>query len=668
MIDFEKRTQKLRDLLNEYAYEYYSLDNPSVDDAVYDTLMTELKSLEEKHPELITADSPTQRIGHKLSGGFQKITHQHRMMSLDDVFDESEVEAWITRISKLDPAVQSASFWGDVKMDGLACSVVYVDGKLQYAATRGDGTTGEDVTANVRTIPTVPLVLRGQTNFSKGRTEIRGEIVLYKSEFEKLNSQLASTGEKTYANPRNLAAGTIRQLDPSVVAQRKLTFRAYDILREDPSETPSQEFTYKTARSLGFLINPQAKLLKNTDEIHNFADTWKDDRENLDFNTDGLVIKINDRRLYRKLGFVGKNPRGAIALKYPAEQASTIVKDIFISVGRTGSATPVAILEPVVIAGSTVQMATLHNETEVLRKDIRIGDTVVVQKAGDIIPEVVSPIESLRTGKEIAFKMPSICPECGTKLVKERQDEKVWRCPNNACPARVSNLLKHFASKGALDIDGMGEKNVQLLLEKQLVNTPADMYQLKKQDLLELDRFAEKSANNLIESIAAKRTPPLHRFLYGLGIRHVGTQTAVDLANNFLSLESIASASYDELLGVDGVGMIVAESIIAWFADPTNQQLLESFKQQGVWPEVVASSSGRLNGKTFVVTGSLDSMGRDEAAERIRSLGGTFQSSVGKGTDYLVAGNNVGTSKLEKAQKLGVEIIDEAKLASMLDL
>lgn len=663
-----ERATKLREQLNELAYQYYVLDDPSVPDSVYDSLMAELKSIESRHPELVVADSPTQRVGGKLKQGFAKITHSRRMLSLNDVFDSSEVSDWIARIAKLDPRVHDTSFWADLKMDGLACSLIYQDGLLLYAATRGDGSVGEDVTSNVKTIATVPLRIRCHSLFTKGRTEVRGEIVMYRKEFDRINSELQKAGQKAYANPRNLAAGTIRQLDPAVVASRELTFRAYDIYPESDDDILTQEQAYKTAKELGFLTNSQATLLKNVTEIEEFAEKWRTTRERLDFNTDGLVIKVNDRQLYESLGVVGKNPRGAIALKYPAEQATTKVKDIFISVGRTGSATPVAMLAPVVIAGSTVQMATLHNEGEVRRKDIRIGDTVVVQKAGDIIPEIVRPLAELRNGTEIAFTMPSICPDCGTKLVKEKANEAVWRCPNTACPARSRNLLRHFASKSALDIEGMGEKNVQLLLERGLIATPADMYRLKKEELVTLERFADKSAENLVAAIQGKKTPPLHRLLYGLGIRHVGTQTAVDLANYFTSLEKIASATYEELTAVDGVGMIVAESIIAWFADPANRELLDDFNTLGVRPQSTISRSNRLEGLSFVVTGTLETMDREEASERVRSLGGTFQSSVGKSTTYLVAGANVGAGKLEKANELGVEVINETKFLELLDV
>jgi DNA ligase (NAD+) len=660
-----KRLGALKDQLNKYSYQYHVLDKPSVSDAVYDSLFAELKKIENKYPNLVTTDSPTQRVGGKLLKGFIKVKHANRMLSLNDVFDESDIKAWINRIAKIDPAVSRAAFWGDIKMDGLACALIYQNGVLTKAITRGDGYVGEDITSNVRTISSVPLRLIDDNDFCKGRTEIRGEIVMYKKDFEQLNAKIAKTQEKSYANPRNLAAGTIRQLDPKVTASRKLYFRAYDILRDKISETPTQEFVYKKIHKLGFLVNKQAKTLKDYKEIIQFANTWREKREGLSFNTDGLVIKINNRELYDKLGVVGKNPRGAIAFKYPPEQATTKLKDIFISIGRTGSATPVAILEPVVVDGSTVQMATLHNADEIKRKGVFIGDTVVVHKAGDVIPEVVEPIKNLRSGKERKFIMPTHCPECNTKLIKPAK-EVVWRCPNSACPSRAYKQIQHFASRGALDIEGLGEKNVLLLLKNNLIQDPADLYSLKEEQLTKLERFAQLSAQNLIKAIVAKKNPPLHRFIFALGIRHIGAQTAIDLANKFGSLENIQKANLEELNNIDGVGVIVAESITAWFGEELNQDLLQKFTKNGVKPKQVKNTGGPLKNKSFVITGSLEAMSRDEAADKIRKLGGTFQSSVGKGTTYLVVGKNVGESKLSKAKKLGVKRLSENQLFKML--
>lgn len=668
--DAVARMAVLKKQLEKYWYEYYVLDQPTVDDSVYDGLIGELKSIEAAHPELVTPDSPTQRVGGRVLKGFASVTHQKRMISINDVFNESDVDAWITRTKKLLPPQTVISFFGDVKKDGLACSIVYVDGLFTQAVTRGDGLVGEDVTENVRTIRSVPLKLRStaQTeSFLRGRTEVRGEIVMFKRDFELLNKQRELDSQPLFANPRNTAAGTIRQLDSGLVAKRKLHFLAYDLLRDNESDIPTNHDAYRLLKELGFSGGEYAKDLADVRAIHAFSQYWETKRHDLPYNTDGLVIKINDRAVYERLGVVGKNPRGAIAYKYPAEQSTTRVKDIFISIGRTGAATPVAMLDPVIVAGSTVQMATLHNEGEIARKDIRIGDTVVVRKAGDIIPEVVEPLTDMRTGSEKVFVMPDRCPECQTELTKLKADEAVWRCPNMFCPARNQRHIEHFASKGALDIEGMGQKNVEALLNAGLIKDQADIYSLTVHQLKELDRFAEVSAHKLVEAIQAKKHPTLARFIFGLGIRHVGAQTAIDLANHFRTLDAISAATIDQLSEVEGVGEVVAEAIVVWFADPLNQKLLQKFIAQGVEPAAVDTVGGPLMGKNFVVTGTLATMGREQAAERIRSLGGTFQSSVGKDTDYLVVGANVGASKLIKASKLGTKQITESDLIAMLN-
>lgn len=665
----EERIAKLRELINDYRYHYHVLDESIMSEAAADSLKHELTQLETEYPDLITPDSPTQRVAGAPLPGFKRLEHSSRMLSLNDVFDEAELRAWQERITKLLPAGIELEYFTDIKMDGFACALVYQDGVFQQAITRGDGFVGEDVTANVRTMESVPLRLRTDKKHQKflsGRTEIRGEIVMYKDDFARLNEQRAAEGKPLFANPRNTAAGTIRQLDPKLVAERPLRFHGYDLQRDNSRDVPTYAFAYETLRALGFVANPQAEVFKHLDDVKKFADKWEDKRRDLPFNTDGLVVKINDRELYGRLGVVGKAPRGAVAYKYAAEQATTKVKDIFVSIGRTGAATPVAMLEPVVVAGSTVQMATLHNESEVARKDIRIGDTIIVHKAGDIIPEVVEPLVKLRDGSEKPFQMPTHCPECGTKLVKLKAEDAVWRCPNEACPSRAYKRIEHFASKAALDIEGLGEKNVIALLQAELINDPADIYKLTAEQVIKLDRFAEVSANKLVDAIQAKKNPPLHRFVYGLGIRHIGTQTATDLANHFRQLEAVAAATIDELAEVEGVGDIVAESVVEWFSEPRNQKLLEKFKSLGVWPEEVKKVGGPLSGLRFVVTGSLDSMGRQEAAEKIQALGGTFQSSVGKDTDYLVVGGNVGASKLAKAAKLGTKQIDEAEFLKLI--
>ena len=662
------RVRELRDLLNKYSYEYYVNDKPSVSDAIYDSLMDELKKIESSNPELITIDSPTQRVGNKLLDGFQKVRHQRRMVSLNDVFDKSEIEAWIKRTDKLMPG-QRHEFFTDIKMDGLACALIYVNGVLAQAVTRGDSFVGEDVTNNVRTIKNVPLRLHeapGFEQFLRGRTEIRGEIVMLKRDFEELNKKQKALGQPEFANPRNLAAGTIRQLDPALVAARPLHFRGYDVLRDDDSEIPTNSFAYDTLTALGITCNRQASVFTNLADIMNFVNDWDEKRHDLPFNTDGLVIKINDRALYNSLGMVGKNPRGAVAYKYAAEEATTIVRDIVISIGRTGAATPVAVFDPVVVAGTTVQHASLHNADEIARLDVRRGDTVVIFKAGDIIPQVQNVLKELRPDNSQLIDYPAELKRQYPELEFVRPEgEAVYRVKGLTGPLILKRALAHFASKGALDIDTLGEKNVEALVDAGLVRDLADIYLLEKKQLLALERFAEISAQKLITAIADKKHPNLERFLYGLGIRHIGAQTAIDLANHFESIERLALATIDELRKVDGVGEIVAESVVAWFADEDNMKLLQKFADLGVAPQF-NKKSGRLVGQSFVITGTLQSMGRDAAADNIRELGGTFQTAVAKDTTYLVAGGKVGASKLKKAEQYGTKIINEQEFLAII--
>ena len=664
------RLDEIKKLLNQYSYEYYVLDQPSVSDAVYDSLMAELKKIEVEHPEWITLDSPTQRVGNKLLDGFQKVRHQRRMVSLNDVFDKSEIEAWIKRTDKLMPG-RRHEFFTDIKMDGLACALIYIDGVLAQAVTRGDSFVGEDVTNNVRTIRNIPLRLReapGFEQFLRGRTEIRGEIVMLKRDFAELNEKQKTAGQPEFANPRNLAAGTIRQLDPALVATRPLHFRGYDVLRDDESEVPTNSFAYEALTALGITCNRQASVFTNLADVMNFVNYWDEKRHDLPFNTDGLVIKINDRALYDSLGMVGKNPRGAVAYKYAAEEATTIVRDIVISIGRTGAATPVAVFDPVVVAGTTVQHASLHNADEIARLDVRRGDTVVIFKAGDIIPQVENVLKDLRPADSQPIDYPAELKHQYPELEFVRPvGEAVYRAKGLNGPLILKRALAHFASKSALDIDTLGEKNVEALVDAGLMQDLADIYLLKKEQLLELDRFAEISAQKLIDAIAAKKQPALERFLYGLGIRHIGAQTAIDLANHFESIENLSRAMIDDLRQVDGVGEIVAESIVAWFADEDNVKLLEKFTALGVMPQF-SKKSGQLLGQSFVITGTLQSMGRDAAAEKIRALGGTFQTAVAKDTTYLVAGGKVGASKLKKAEQRGTKIINEQELLDLLKI
>jgi DNA ligase (NAD+) len=605
-------------------------------------------------------------VGNELLDEFKKVTHSSRMLSLNDVFSVSDVEDWVKRMDKLMPG-KTHEYFADIKMDGLGCALVYHDGVFVQAITRGDSYVGEDVTNSVRTIKNVPLELRGDSIFTKGRTEIRGEIVIYKKEFAALNKKRKEAGEPEFANPRNLAAGTIRQLDPRLVAERPLAFRAYDLLRENPEEVPTNSYAYETLRELGVSSNKEASVFTALEDVMAFVDHWATAREELPYQTDGLVIKVNDRKLFTEMGIVGKQPRAAVAYKYPAEEATTVVKDIVISIGRTGAATPVAVFDPVVVAGTTVQHASLHNADEIARKDVRIGDTVVIYKAGDIIPQVERVILELRPKTTLPYVYENELRRQYPELEFERKGEDVvYRVKGLSGPIILKRSVEHFASRGALDIDGLGEKNVVALVDAGYVKDLADVYLVTKQQLLELERFAELSAQNLIDAIADKKQPQLEKFIFGLGIRHVGAQTAIDLANHYGSIDKLAHATIDELRMVNGIGEVVAESIIAWFSDEDNVELLEKFRSCGVEPVYESKTDGPLAGKSFVITGSLVSMSRDIAAEKIRALGGTFQTSVGQGTTYLVMGEKAGASKATKARALGTEVIDERALQSLL--
>ncbi|MBI3494673.1 NAD-dependent DNA ligase LigA [Candidatus Saccharibacteria bacterium] len=662
-----QRHEDIKKQLNQWAYDYYVLDKPSVDDAVYDGLFAELKKLESDNPDLISPDSPTQRVGGQPAKGFEKFTHKSRMMSMQDCFGDDDAKAWLSRIQKLDERVASSQFWVDSKKDGLACALHYQDGVLVRAVTRGDGTIGEVVTGNVKTIPNVPLRLYGDHEFTTGHTEIRGEIIMNKTDFEKLNNKQQAAGKPVYANPRNLAAGTIRQLDPRLVAERPLRFHGYDLLREDKSEVPTNELAYATMKQLGFTIDKDAHLEKDFEGVLKYAQKFEAGRNNLSYHTDGLVVKINDRQLVDDLGVVGKNPRGTIAYKYPAETTTTVVEDIVISIGRTGAATPVAVFKPVNLAGTTVQHASLHNADEIARKDVRIGDTVIIFKAGEIIPQVEGVIEKLRPSSAKGFDFVGELKRQYPELEFIRPEgEAVYRVKGVTGPILLKRAVQHFASKGALDIDTLGEKNVVALVDAGFVKDLADIYLLTKEQLLGLDRFAEISAQKLVDAIAEKKQPELPRFIFGIGIRHVGAQTAIDLSHAFKSVQGLQSASIDELKAVDGVGEIVAESIAAWFADADNIKLIEKFAELGVKPKYQDTSGGKLEGQSFVITGGLESMSRDEAADKIRALGGTFQTSVAKDTTYLVAGGKVGASKLQKASEYGTKVIDEKTLMGII--
>lgn len=667
-VEAAKRIQGLSKVINDYRYHYHVLDESTMSEAAADSLKHELSQLEEQFPDLITPDSPTQRVAGQALDKFSKVTHQTRMISLADVFNRDEVSSWIERMHKVDVNIQD-EFLCDIKMDGLACSLVYQDGQLVQAVTRGDGLVGEDVTMNVRTIENVPLALRENQKFAhflRGRTEIRGEIVMFRKDFAELNERQRKSGKPEFANPRNLAAGTIRQLDPRLVAKRKLHFVGYDIIRDDLSDTPTIAFGYNMMLELGISTSRQTQVTHGLDEAMAYIDHLNRIRDNLPFNTDGAVIKLNDRIKFESLGIVGKTPRAAVAYKFPAEEATTVVRDIVISVGRTGAATPVAVFDPVQVAGTTVQHASLHNADEIARKDVRIGDTVIIFKAGDIIPQVQSVVLKLRPKAAEKFDYRAALYEQYPELEFERPDgEAIYRVKGLNGDLILKRSVEYYASKSALDIDTLGEKNVVALVDAGLVRDVADIYKLTVADLLKLDRFAEISARKLVDAINDKKNPPLEKFILGIGIRHVGAQTAIDLANKFQSMSALENASIEQLEEIDGIGKIVAESVVAWFADEDNLALLRKFTVLGVVPHF-QKKSDKLAGASFVVTGTLESMSRDEAAEKIRNLGGTFQTAVSKDTTYLVAGGKVGASKLKKAEQYGTKIINEQEMSQML--
>lgn len=655
--DVRERVDKLRALINDYRYHYHVLDESIMSEAAADSLKHELSQLEEKYPELITPDSPTQRVAGQALDKFKKVAHAERMISLADVFSEDEVREWLDRIAKL--GAINPELFVDIKMDGLAMALIYEDGLLKQAVTRGDGKVGEDVTMNVRTIENVPLSIA-----QKEHTEVRGEVVIFKADFEKLNEAQRAAGKPEFANPRNLAAGSIRQLDPKIAASRPLKFMAYDMVSPN---LPKNSEVYERLQKLGFRISGQQHIYNNLRDTMDFINSLNETRQNLPFGTDGAVIKVNDRKVYQALGIVGKTPRAAIAFKYPAEEVATTVKDIVISIGRTGAATPVAVFDPVQVAGSTVRHASLHNADEIARLDIRIGDTVIIYKAGDIIPQVNRVLTELRPSDSKPFDYIEALHEQYPELEFERPaGEVVYRVKGSNAGEMLKRAVEYYASKPALNIEGLGEKNVVALIDAGLVGSIADLYTLTAGQVEALDRFAEISAHKLVDNIQASKNPPLARFITAIGIRHIGSQTAIDLAAHFKSFDALRDATESELIEMPGIGKIVAESILAFFADEDNLALLDKLKELGVEPVYQDTSNGKLNGLSFVVTGTLDSMGRDAAAEKIRALGGEFHSSVVKTTTYLVAGHNTGKSKLEKAAKYGTEVIDEEKFLELL--
>ena len=653
----KERIEKLRELINDYRYHYHVLDQSIMSESAADSLKHELTLLEEAFPELITPDSPTQRVAGKPLDKFQKVTHQSRMISLADVFSESEVRDWVARNYKLVSPDTKFTYFTDIKMDGLAMSLHYRQGILEQAVTRGDGLVGEDVTMNVRTIANVPLKLKGDPKEIPEEVEVRGEVIIFKDDFAKINQRQIGKKEKTFANPRNLAAGSIRQLDPKVAASRPLRFMAYDLVTPNLA---TNQLAYQTIRKFGFQTSMQDRTFDSLDqviaEIHHLGEI----RASLPFGTDGMVIKINDRKIYQELGIIGKTPRAAVAYKYPAEEATTKVRDIVISIGRTGAATPVAIFDPVEVAGSIVRHATLHNADEIDRLGLRIGDTVIIYKAGDIIPQIKEVLTTLRSEDSVEFNYEEALKSQYPELEFERPaGEVVYRVKGLDSNLILKRSIEYYASKPALNIEGLGEKNVNLLVDSKLVNNLSDLYRLDVAQIAKLDRFGELSAKKLIDAIEKSKLMPLSKFITALGIRHVGVQTSILLANYFKTLDALVDATADDLLSIPDIGQVVAESILAYFADEDNLAQLKMMQELGVKPYFEDKSGQPLAGKSYVVSGTLSSMGREEAEEKLRALGATVTGSVTKTTTALIVGEKPGASKTTKAEKLGIPVLQE---------
>ncbi len=661
------RVEKLREIINQHNYQYYVLNDPAVPDAEYDRLMQELISLEKENPELVTKDSPTQRVGAIPLDSFTEVKHAMPMLSLNNAFDEEEMASFDRRVRETLEQDQ-IKYVGETKFDGLAVSLLYEDGVLTQAATRGDGTTGEDVTQNARTIWGIPLSL--QSEIIPKRIEVRGEIYMTHQAFDKLNEKRSAKKEKIFVNPRNAAAGSMRQLDSRITADRELSFFAYSVGQIEgdmwsPEITCHSEMLTRL-KTLGLPVSPETIVLVGFKACLLYYRAIEKCRSNLDYDIDGVVFKVNDFRQQEIMGFVSRAPRWAIAYKFPPEEELTQVLDIEIQVGRTGALTPVARLEPIFVGGVTVTNATLHNEDEIKRKDVRVGDTVIVRRAGDVIPEVLKVVLERRPDKTEAFKLPSKCPICDSDVERE-EGEAVFRCSGGLyCSAQQIQAIIHFASRRAMNIDGLGDKLIEQLVEKGLIKNVADLYGLTHGQLAELERMAEKSASNIIEALKKSKETTLDRFIYALGIREVGDATARTLANHFGNLSAIRSATQEALEGVADIGPIMAKHIVTFFLQNHNQEVINDLLTAGVhWQDVEIKTEQPLQGKTFVITGTLESMKRDEAKQRLLELGAKVSGSVSKKTDYVIAGNEPG-SKAEKARQLGVEILDEAGFLSLI--
>src|SRR3989338_1332580 len=666
--EVKERIEKLKKTINHHRYLYHILDRQEISEETLDSLKKELFDLEQEFPDLITYDSPTQRVAGEPLKGFSKVTHPGRMISLNDAFSPQDLRGWLERLNNFLGQTYDGSFYCDLKMDGLAIELRYENGILTQASTRGNGLVGEDVTQNIRTVDAVPLRLRSENRTVPKTLIVSGEVFLTKKEFAKINKIQSKKGDKIYANPRNFAAGTIRQLDPRITAGRKLSFYAYSIVGIDGTygdNFKSHADEYKALNEWWIGTNPHGKITNTTEEVVSFWKTWQEKRDKLDYEFDGIVVSINDNEVYQRAGVIGKSPRGAIAFKFSPKSAQTIIEDIQVQIGRTGVLTPAAHLKPISIGGTAISRATLHNIDEIKRLDVKIGDTVVVGRAGDVIPDIINVLTELRTGKEKGFQLPTKCPVCNTPIKKESGQVASY-CPNIDCPARQRITIYHFCSRNAMNIDGVGPKIIDALMDAGLIQDYADLFTLKAEDLQNLDRFAEVSSANVVKAIDDCREVPLARFIYALGIMHVGEETARVLGQHFHTLEKITEASEEELTVVEDVGPVVAHSITEWFKRPYHKKILKKFERAGL--KIIADKGvvkGKFFGKTFVITGTLESMSREEVGAKIRSLGGKVSSSVSKDTSYLVAGSEPG-SKYDQAQKLGVKILDEKEFLKII--
>ncbi|MGB8062598.1 MAG: NAD-dependent DNA ligase LigA [Candidatus Sulfotelmatobacter sp.] len=665
--DVQKKIEALREKIRHHEYLYFVLDTPEISDQEFDKLTKQLKDLEAEHPELITPDSPTQRVGGKPREGFVKVRHSSPMLSLDNTYSEEELRGWERRVHELSGR-RDVDYVCELKLDGMSLALTYEDGKLTRGVTRGDGSVGEDVTLNVRTVHSIPLAINKDRLKKAGIPadfETRGELLMPTAAFKKLNEERERQGLATFANPRNFTAGTVRQLDSSITAQRRLDFFPYILLSNGRTYFDRHWQTLDALAKAGFKVNPHRKLVHSMDEVWAFIQEWEAKRDSLPYEIDGIVVKVDRTALQDELGFTGKAPRWAIAYKYAARAGITRLEDIRVQVGRTGKLTPVAMLAPVAIGGTTVRNATLHNMDEIERLGVKIGDYVQVERGGDVIPKVAKVIEDKdhpRGTRE--FIMPEKCPVCGTKVVRT-EGEVDYRCVNANCPAKLLGTILHFASRGVMNIDGMGESLVTQLIERGLVKNVADIYDLAKKDLLSLERFADKSAQNILDEIENSKQLPLERVIYGLGIRMVGERTAQFLAEHFGSMEALANASVEVLQDVNEVGPRIAESIVEFFSNPANRKLIDRLGKAGLTFKGKKKERGtKLAGKTFVLTGTLAKYTRDEAKKMIEDAGGKVTGSVSKKTDYVVAGTDAG-SKLDKAKELGVAVIDEKEMEKL---